>query len=399
MGVGTPKKKKKSCLGYISIFLHLFLPVFPRGSSCTVLFDHQNIMAYWARQPARSSSSSSTAVGKYSSWTPSFTSLFKSPFPPIAQTQGTFAQRPISQSIFRPRIHISTECRDLIESVIFTKAITERSFGDMQRVNLGTYLKLVKDNIYLFKDICGVSRGELVVLEILKLHTNDAHNQLITAQKLIDDLEKRTLLNIPPRREDALAELASYKERVQSAYYGLEVGDSGRTTITHSTALLSSAPPRGIAATAPSSMSIDMVTNSLPMGMEVHGLRSSDSWSQVMLNLQTEHSRLRSTDVAMSVLSMGTASATASASASASDAVMVDTSVSDRIDAMMALPRLPAPVLFADDEEVVDILPFLLYNDANHILLNRLSLMCTHISFFIPMYSPYDRMRWTSKLL
>lgn len=310
-------------------------------------------MAYWARQPARSNSSSSAAVGKYSSWKPSF-SLFtqfgKSPFPPIAQSsQGIFAQRPGTQTIFRSRIHISTECRDLIESVIFTKAITERSFYDMQRVNLGTYLQLVKDNTYLFKDICGASRGELVVLEILKLLTNDAHNQLITAQKLIDDLEKRTLLNIPPRREDTLAELASYKERVQSAYYGLEVGDiSGRTIsssgITNTTALLPVAS-RGVAA-APSSMGIDMVTASLPVGMEVHGLRSSDSWSQVMLNLQTEHSRLRSTDAAISVVSMG------SVSASAEDAAMVDIGVSDRIDALMAQPRLPAPVLFADDEEV-----------------------------------------------
>ena len=241
--------------------------------------------------------------------------------------------------------------------MIFTKAITENSFYDMQRVNLGTYLQLVKDNLYLFKDICGASRGELVVIEILKLSTNDAHNQLITAQKLIDDLEKRTLLYIPPRREDTLAELASYKERVQSAYYGLEVEGTGRTksssgiTTTNTSLLpvasMGIAPSSASTTAAPSSMSIDMMTTSLPVGMEVHGMRSSDSWSQVMLNLQLEHSRLRSAET-LSVDVMSSASASAS---SASDATaVVDVSVSDRIDAMMAQPRIPAPVLFADDE-------------------------------------------------
>lgn len=94
--------------------------------------------------------------------------------------------------------------------------------GEMPRVNVDTYLRTAKENIHMFKDCVGDNRAELILMELSKIQSRDSYNQWITAQKLMDEIEKRTLLNVPPpsnvRGVTAYPNWVQYERAVRSLY-------------------------------------------------------------------------------------------------------------------------------------------------------------------------------------
>jgi hypothetical protein len=134
------------------------------------------------------------------------------------------------------KIKITPDCRDLIESVIFTMSIKSAFPGEMPRVNVDTYLRTARDNIHMFKDCVGDNRAELVLMELGKLQSPESHNHWITAQFLMAEIDKRTLLDVPPANGlqgvTAYPNWIQYAQSVRSLYVAESEMSIGQPSIT-----------------------------------------------------------------------------------------------------------------------------------------------------------------------